>query len=89
MEDELILHELILHELILHNTDMDEASLATVSIVMHRSRGDWKVTDARGEQPVLQMVLALEAAASGAGGGWVCCGAGGGCHIFRRPLCPL
>ena len=39
-------------------------------IVMHRSRGDWKVTDARGEQPVLQMVLALEAAASGAGGGW-------------------
>ena len=68
---------------------MGDASLATISIVMHRSRGDWKVTDARGEQPVLLMVLALEAAASGAGGGWVCCGAGGGCHTFRRPLCPL
>jgi hypothetical protein len=56
-------------------TDVEDASphttssLATISIVMHRSRGDWKVADARGEQPVLLMVLTLEAAASGAGGG--------------------
>jgi hypothetical protein len=59
-------------------TDVEDASphtissLATISIVMHRSRGDWEVTDARGEQPVLLMVLTLEAPASGAGGGTGC-----------------
>ena len=43
---------------------MAEAHLCKVkkrdAPVMHRSRGDWKVTDARGEQPVLLMILALE-----------------------------
>jgi hypothetical protein len=42
---------------------MSEAHLCKVkkrdAQVMHRPRGDWKVTDARGKQPVLLMVLTL------------------------------